>query len=143
MPSNTYEEIMGNGTASYKLSEYPYYLRTKPESTQSYVRIAETSTNRVFNQSSITNHQVECVTNKYNTVDSYKNFIANTNRIQYYTNGRYVYFNQPIAKDQKIEISYPSFASRIRLKAILRRNTKEDDWITPILNSYRLEFSTL
>lgn len=143
MPSNTYEEIMGNGTASYKLSEYPYYLRTKPESTQSYVRIAETSTNRVFNQSSITNHQVECVTNKYNTIDSYKNFIANTNRIQYYTNGRYVYFNQPIAKDQKIEISYPSFASRIRLKAILRRNTKEDDWITPILNSYRLEFSTL
>lgn len=143
IPSNTYEEIMGNGTSCYKLSEYPYYSRIEPESTQSYVKVIDIGTNKVYNQSDISNHQVECVTNKHNSVNSYKNFVKNTNAIQYYTNGKYIYFNQPIAIGQKIEISYPSFASRIRLKAILRRNTKEDSWLTPILNSYRLEFTTL
>ena len=142
IPSNTYEEIMGNGTACYRLSEYPYYLRNNPTATNSYCKVIDTETNNVYNQGKA-DIDVECVTNKYDTSDSYKKFIANTNKIQYYTNGRYVYFNQPIAKGQKIEISYPSFASRIRLKAILRRNTKEDSWVTPILNSYRLEFTTL
>jgi hypothetical protein len=133
---------MGNGTACYRLSEYPYYLRNNPTATNSYCKVIDTETNNVYNQGKA-DIDVECVTNKYDTGDSYKKFIANTNKIQYYTNGRYVYFNQPIAKGQTIEISYPSFASRIRLKAILRRNTKEDSWVTPILNSYRLEFTTL
>ena len=143
IPSNTHEEIMGNGTSCYMLSEYPYYLRNNPEATSSYCKLIDVGTNKVYNEGKVKNVEMECVTNKYNTADSYKNFVANTNKIQYYTSGRYVYFNQPIAKGQKIEISYPSFASRIRLKAILRRNTKEDEWVTPILNSYRLEFTTL
>lgn len=72
-----------------------------------------------------------------------KNFIANTNKIQYYTNGRYIYFNRPITANQKIEINYPSFDCKVRVKAILRRNTKKDLWITPVLKSYKLEFTTI
>jgi hypothetical protein len=63
--------------------------------------------------------------------------------IQYYTNGKYIYFNQPIKKSQKVEVSYPSFDSKIRLKIIFRKNSKRDFWTTPVLNKYKLEFSTI
>ena len=63
--------------------------------------------------------------------------------IQYYTNGRYLYFNQPITSNQKIEISYPSYNCKIRVKIILRRNSKKDLWITPVLKKYKLEFTTI
>lgn len=145
-PSNTFQEIMGTGAACYKLDEYPYYNRKNPNDTCTYVKIVDVPTNRVFNQntaSSLADDSVECVTDKLNPASSFKNFIANTNKIQYYTNGRFIYFNKPITNTQKIEINYPSFGSQIRLKAILRRNTKHDNWLTPVLNSYKLEFTTL
>ena len=109
-------------------------------------RKGKTTKNLVLNQNTASKYaddSIECVTDKLNPASSFKNFVANTNKIQYYTNGRYLYFDKPIAPTQKIEISYPSFGSQIRLKAILRRNTKHDNWLTPILNSYKLEFTTL
>ena len=143
IPSNSYEEIMGNGTGCYELQSYPYYSKNNSDITSSYVKIIDIETNKVLNQTNQKNSPIQCVTNKENPAESYKNFIANTNKIQYYTNGRYIYFNQPISKLQKIEINYPSFDCKIRLKAILRRNTKRDGWITPVLNSYKLEFTTI
>lgn len=143
IPSNTYEEIMGDGTGSYQLQSYPYYSRTQPGLTSSYVKIIDITTNKVLHQSNTPDSPIQCVTNKENPAESYKNFIANTNKIQYYTNGRYIYFNQPISKTQKIEVNYPSFDCKIRLKAILRRNTKRDSWITPVLKKYKLEFTTI
>jgi hypothetical protein len=145
-PNTTFQEIMGTGAACYRLDEHPYYDRNRPSDTMTYVKVIDITTNHVYNQntaSALSDDSIECVTNKFNTADSFKNFIANTNKIQYYTNGRYIYFNKPITAKQKIEISYPSFGSQIRVKAILRRNTKHDNWLTPILNSYRLEFTTL
>ena len=143
LPSHAYEEIMGDGSSCYELSSFPYYSRTNPGLTSSYVKIINIETNQVLNQTAQDNSPIQCVTNKENPAESYKNFIANTNKIQYYTNGRYIYFNQPISKLQKIEINYPSFDCKIRVKAILRRNTKRDGWITPVLNKYKLELITI
>lgn len=143
VPSNSYEEIMGNGTGCYELQSFPYYSRENPDLTSSYLKIIDIRSNKVLNQTNQDSSPIQCVTNKENPADSYKNFVANTNKIQYYTNGKYIYFNQPISAYQKIEINYPSFDSKIRLKAILRRNTKRDSWITPVLKKYKLEFTTI
>ena len=143
IPSSSFEEITGNGTGCYKLDSFPYYSRSNPNLTSTYVKLIDVKTGKVLNQTSLDNSPIQCVTDKENTENSYKNFIANTNKIQYYTNGRYLYFNQPIPSDTKIEINYPSFDCKIRLKAILRRNTKLDSWITPVLNKYKLEFTTI
>ena len=134
---------MVNRTACYELESFPFYSRTDPDLTTSYVKIIDIDTNKVLNQTNQENSPIQCVTNKENPSESYKNFIANTNKIQYYTNGRYIYFNRPITPNQKIEINYPSFDCKVRLKAILRRNTKKDLWITPVLKSYKLEFTTI
>lgn len=145
-PSNTFQEIMGTGAACYRLDDFPYYNRKNPEDTMTYVKIIDIESNFIYEQSSIADeleYGIECVTDKNNPASSFKNFVANTNKIQYYTNGRYLYFNQPINNKQKIEINYPSFGSRIRLKAILRRNTKRNQWLSPTLKNYRLEFTTL
>ena len=145
-PSNTFQEIMGTGAACYRLDEYPYYNRQNPNDTCTYVKVIDVNSNTVYNQntaSALSDDSIECVTDKLNPASSFKNFIANTNKIQYYTSGRYIYFNKAITEKQKIEINYPSFGSQIRVKAILRRNTKHDNWLTPILNSYKLEFTTL
>ena len=145
-PSNTFQEIMGTGAACYRLDEFPYYDRINPEETMSYVKVIDVDTNFVYNQGAGDGYSfdsIECVTDKKNTENSFKNFVANTNKIQYYTNGRYLYFNKPITEKQKIEINYPSFGSKIRVKAILRRNTKHDEWLSPILNSYKVEFTSI
>lgn len=143
IPSNSYEEIMGNGTGCYELQSYPFYSRTNPDLTSSYVKIIDIVTNEVLNQTNQENSPIQCVTNKEHPEESYKNFIANSNKIQYYTNGRHIYFNRPISNLQKIEVNYPSFDCKVRVKAILRRNTKRDSWITPVLKKYKLEFTTL
>ena len=134
---------MGNGTGCYELQSYPFYSRTNPDLTSSYVKIIDIVTNKVLNQTNQENSPIQCVTNKEHPEESYKNFIANSNKIQYYTNGRHIYFNQPISNLQKIEVNYPSFDCKVRVKAILRRNTKRDSWITPVLKKYKLEFTTL
>lgn len=143
IPFSSYQELMGNGTSCYELDSYPFYSRATPELTSSYLKIIDITTNKVFNQTNQENSPIVCVTNKNNPSESYKNFIANSNKIQYYTNGRYIYFNQPISTLQKMEFNYPSFDCKIRVKIILRRNTKRDSWITPVLNKYKLEFTTI
>lgn len=143
IPSNTFEEIQGNGTGCYRLDGYPYYSKVYPEKTSSYLKITDITTGHVYNQTGRENSSVECVTNKLHPEDSYKNFVAKSNKIQYYTYGRYVYFNRPILPTEKIEINYPSFDCKVRLKIILRRNTKRDSWITPVLHSYKLMFTTI
>ena len=143
IPNNSYEEFMGDGTGCYELESYPFYSRTNPELTSSYLKIINVDTNIVLNQTNQDSSPIQCVTNKQNPEESYKNFIANTNKIQYYTNGRHIYFNRAITPNQKIEINYPSFDCKVRVKAILRRNSKRDSWITPVLNKYKLEFTTI
>ena len=143
VPNNTFEEIMGNGGACYQLEGYPYYNKKNPLTTMSYVKIIDTDTNKTVVQTNSDNSPVVCVTDKINPANGYKNFIQNDNRIQYYTYGRHVYFSKPITPNQKIEINYPSLDSKIRVKAILRRNTKHDMWVTPVLKGYTVYMTTL
>lgn len=142
IPNNSYEIIIGDGSSCYELKSYPYYNHNNPDSTSTYVKIIDVENDSIMNQTSQANSPIECVTNKINPSDSFKNF-TNTNRIQYYTNGKHVYFNQPIKKSQKIEINYPSFDSKLRLKIIVRKNSKKDFWITPVLNKYKIELATI
>lgn len=143
IPSQSYEEIMGNGTACYELDQFPFYSKIDPDITSSYVKIINIDEGKVYNQTNEETSPIECVTNKENPAESYKNFLADTGKIQYYTYKRHLYFNRPITKNQKIEINYPSFDSKVRVKVILRRNTKNDLWITPVLKSYKLIFTTI
>lgn len=142
-PSMAYEEIAGNGSGCYELESYPYYSKIDPDSTSTYMKIIDIDTNKILDQSNQFESAIQCVTNKKQPGESYKNFIANTNKIQYYTNGRHIYFNQPISSNQKIEFNYPSFDSKIRLKIIFRRNSKRNAWITPVLKSYKIMFTTI
>ena len=141
--NSTFDEIAGNGTACYRLTDVPYYDMSNNSKTESYLRIIDTVSGRITSQKKTEDSIIECVTNKSSPAESYKNFVANTNKIQYYTYGRNLYFNQPIPVGNKIEINYPSVDSSVRVKVILRRNTKLDLWVTPILNGYVLELTTL
>lgn len=143
LPTNSYEVIDGNGNACYELNNYPYYNHNNPGTTSSYVKVIDLDLSTVSVQTDKADSRVRCVTNKLNPSSSYKNFIPNTEYLQYYTNGKNVYFNKPIGKNQKIEINYPSFDSKLRLKIIMRKNSKRDFWITPVLHNYKLEFTTI
>lgn len=147
VPNNSYEVINGNGSSCYELNNYPYYNHSNPSATNSFVKIINTQTGEVYAQTD--EKQIRCVTNKQNPAESYKNLTVNkagvslTGSIQYYTNGKYIYFNRPISPAEKIEVSYPSFDSKIRMKIIFRKNSKRDFWMTPTLHSYKLEFTTI
>lgn len=142
IPNNSYEIINGTGAACYELKNYPYYNQNNPDATNSYVKIIDINTGAVNIQSNEPNSPIQCVTNKFNPSNSYKNFASNIKQLQYYTDGKYVYFNRPILNNEKIEINYPSFDSKLRLKIILRKNSKRDFWVTPVLHNYKLEFTT-
>ena len=142
VPNTSYEEMQGNGTSCYPLDGYPYYDPALRNGSPSMVRIIDTTTGIAISQNS-SNSMIECVTDVANPAGSFKNFIANTEKIQYYTYGKNLFFNRPIGQDKKIEINYPSLDSKVRVKAILRRNSRKDIWITPVLHGYSLEFTTL
>lgn len=137
--NHSFEEIIGNGAACYKLSEFPYY---ENESSASHLKLININNGGMLIQSDLETSPIECVTNKNNPSESFKNF-TKTGKLQYYTSNDYLFFNRPILKEEKIEINYPSFSSSVKIKAILRRNTKRDSWITPILKSYRLEVTSI
>ena len=143
VPNNTYDIINGSGASCYKLSNYPFFNHNYPDKTNTYVKIIDTKSGNTYLQTDATDSNIKCVTNKLDTTSSYKNFEAGSNVIQYYTDKNYIYFNRPILKSEKIEINYPSFDSKLRIKIILRRNSKRDFWITPVLDSYKLEFNTI
>lgn len=145
-PGHEHEIINGTGASSYCLKEYPFYSMKDPHSTNSFVKVSDIQTGAWVSQH---NGAVECVTDKLNTGNSYKNMKVNkagasvTGTLQYYTDGRYIYFNRPIKTSEKIEVSYPCYSSSIRLKMIFRRNSKRDFWMTPVLHGYKIEFTTI
>ena len=141
-PNITFQEIMGDGTACYELEDYPYYMQDGKK-IQSWLKLIDIDSNQVLSQTNLDNSPIVCVTNVTNPADSYKNFVAKSNKIQYYTYGKHIYFSRPLTPNQKFEINYPALSSKIRIKAILRRNTKRDLWLTPVLQKLKVEFTTL
>jgi hypothetical protein len=81
------------------------------------------------------------VTDIYSTKDSYKNF--GTGKLQYYIDKDKLYFNQDIFAGNTIKIEYSHFVTQVRVKAILRRNSHGDDWITPSIDDFKIKFNVI
>lgn len=129
------EEFNGDGESFFSLKNN-IYLSSDADDT--YVRIIDINTGAVI----ASGDSVKCVTDPYSSYDSYKNFDNRNGGYEYYTHKNYVYFNKPIGKELKVEVSYKHYVNQIRLKAILRRNTKYDKHITPTVNSIKYEIVT-
>lgn len=86
--------------------------------------------------------EVENVTDIANQGASYKNFDYSSNKYQFYINKDTIYFNKPIEKRFLVDVSYRHLISKIKLKAILRRNTAKDGWLTPILKEIKYDIET-
>lgn len=92
--------------------------------------------------SSIKEEEAINVTDLTDTNNSYMNFKDNS-KFEYYINNNIVYFNKPIEKGCMVEISYKHLISKLRLKAILRRNTIKDGWLTPSLKRIEYNIETI
>jgi hypothetical protein len=136
--SNSFEVINGDDTSGYLLNEYPYFSADNKIATN--VKLVNKFTGAVISQDS---GDVVCVTDPYSTMESYKNFDRTNSKIQYYTDKNAIYFNQNITKDFDIEINYQHFVSKVRLKAIFRRNSLKNNWMTPTLSKIKYEFVTV
>lgn len=86
--------------------------------------------------------EIENVTDLTNQGASYKNFDYSSNKYQFYINKDIIYFNKPIDDKFLINISYRHLISKIKLKAIFRRNTTKDGWLTPILKEIKYDIET-
>ena len=53
-----------------------------------------------------------------------------------------IYFNKQIPDKYIVDISYRHLITSIRLKAIFRRNTTKDGWLTPILEEIKYDIET-
>lgn len=135
---NSIENINATNTSYYQLKNYPY-INPKVKSITS-VRLTDKNTGAILAESS---NGVLCVTNPYSPEESYKNFDKSCTKFQYYTYKNYIYFNNNIPSNYQIEISYSHYISSIRLKAILRRNTIKNGWVTPVLDKIKYEFVTI
>lgn len=134
---STTDTILGNGENIYELENCPY-VDTK---SSTKVRIVDVETGQVLFQDG---DGIECVTDVINPSESYQNFRSTENLLfQYYTYENKIYLNHPIASNMKIEVSYKHYVSKFRLKAILRRNTFKDTWLSPIINNIEYKITTI
>ena len=132
--NNVTEEFDGNNKSMFELSN-----NINVSDSDIYIKIVNTDTGKVIAKG----NDLICVTDNYESYDSYKNFNSSLSNYQYYTNGRYLYFNKAISSNYKIDISYKYCVNQIRLKAILRRNSKYDKHITPSINSIKYEIVSM
>lgn len=133
--STSIETFYGNNKNSFKLSNEPFI-----DLTNDYCSIKLTD---IAIGGSGTEIEVRNVTDATNPSAGYKNFDNTTNEFQFYVYKNYVYFNKEIPDNYIIDISYRHLISSIRLKAIFRRNTTKDGWLTPILKEIKYNIETL
>lgn len=133
----TIDTILGNDESIFELENCPYV----DVNNLTRVRIVDIETGQVLFQDG---NGIECVTDIINPGDSYMNFRDTENLLyQYYTFGNKIYFNHPIDSTKKLEVSYKHYISKFRLKAILRRNTYKDTWLSPIINNIEYKITTI
>lgn len=133
----SYETISGNNRTNYILKEHPYIDSSIKTSTD--VKLVNKYTCETISQNA---EQIVCVTDPYNPGESYKNFDKTSSKYQYYTDKNNIFFNQIIPEDFNIEVNYTHFASSIKIKAIFRRNTRDNGWVTPVLKKIKYSFVT-
>ena len=83
---------------------------------------------------------IDNVTNKYNANDSFTNF-NDKGKWQYYCYKNNIFFNNKVPQNYKVKILYKHNINSFRVKAILRRNSKFNKYITPILNNIKYEIT--
>lgn len=128
------ESFESKGESSIVLENNPHV-----DSTDNYCSILLTDLNEVGDGQNINAVNVTEVTNPS---ESYKNFDYKTSQIQYYILKNVIYFNKPIKSGQMIDVTYRHLITNIRTKAILRRNTFKDGWLTPALKEIKYNVET-
>lgn len=132
------ETINATNTSCYELKNFPYISTDQMTSTN--VKITNKNSGEVVTQNDT---MIICVTDPYSSNESYSNFVNTESRLQYYVDKNYIYFSSNISENSEIEVSYNHYVSSVRIKAIFRRNTLKDSWITPVLKKIECEFTTI
>lgn len=132
------ESYNGNNASYFQLANYPYNYSDGRVST--YVRIIDKNTGKILLQEE---GDIVCITDAFSSSESYKGIIGNSSKYQYYTDSNYLYFNQNIADNFIVEISYTHYVSSVRLKAIFRKNSLKYDWMAAVINKIDYEFVTI
>lgn len=127
------ETFEGKNKNSFKLSDEPYIDNTIDYCTVKLIDVSKNTTGIEI--------EIENVTDLSNQSIGYRNFNS-TNRFQYYVYKNSIYFNKEVPKDYIVEVSYRHLISKIRTKAIFRRNSTKDGWLTPILQEIKYNIET-
>lgn len=128
---NALETIQATGGNVYDLSNKPFLHGKDPN-----ITITTEAGELITQESSL----IRDVTDKANPKQSYLNFSGDS--IQYYITDDQIYFNQSIG-EADIRAEYQYYPDRIRVKAILRKNTHKEPWAVPVLNMFKVKFSVL
>lgn len=131
--STSIETFDGANKNSFVLQNEPYV-----DSTTDYCSVKLTD---VSKNTSGTEIEIENVTDIGNQSLGYKHFTSN-NTYQYYVYKNTVYFNKPVPKNYIVEVSYRHLISQVRAKALFRRNSTKDGWLTPILSEIKYDIET-
>ena len=128
-------EFESNKTSRFIL---PQNVASSNETSTSYitditVSLYQTSTGKSIND-------IENVTDKYDAKSSFKKF-DNSGKWQFYYYKNNVFLNNEVPKGYKVRITYKHNINSFRLKAILRRNSKYNKYITPVLKNIKYEIS--
>ncbi|MGX9755927.1 hypothetical protein ACWYRQ_06605 [Clostridioides difficile] len=130
----TIESFNGENKSNFELKYSPF-----TEATVSYcdVKVVDTL-----------NQNINCEIETLNVTDisengsSYKNFDNLNDKFQFYIFENSIYFNREIENKYIIDISYKHLVSKIKLKALFRRNTVKDGWLTPALKEIKYMVDT-
>lgn len=83
------------------------------------------------------------ITDIMNPSESYRNLNTGTSEFEYYIYKNTLYFNRDIPKGYIVDVTYRHAVTNIRTKAILRRNSVRDGWLTPVLKELQYNIETL
>ena len=131
--STSIESFDGMDKTFFTLNDEPYI-----DETTNYCSVKITDVSKNTTGIEI---EVENVTEPSNQSIGYKNF-KSTGSYQYYIYKNTIYFNKAIPKNYIVDVSYRHLISKFRLKAIFRRNSTKDGWLTPILNEIKYDIET-
>lgn len=120
---------------SYILLENNPYI----DNTDNYCTVLLTN---MGDAGSVENITARNMTDATNPADSYKNLDTKTSEYQYYILKNILYFNKPLPKGFMVDVTYRHLINNIRTKAIFRRNTVKDGWLTPILKEIKYNIET-
>lgn len=128
------ESFEGYGSSFIVLDNNPSI-----DSTNTYCSVTFTNTSSSLQSNSV---NIINVTDITNPSTSYKNFDTKTSDYQFYVLKNVIYFNKEISSDFIIDVTYRHLINNIVTKAVLRRNSVKDGWLTPVLKELKYKIET-